>query len=209
RPGSAGAGRGGPRGGGAGGGAGRPRGAPAGDAAGLRRRPLDVEVRRPPAQRSEALVRLWLTHEDHSVEAEVETRGEHLVLTLGGRRFEADFVRLPDGHVYSLLVDGKSYELTVARTEEGVGVTHHGTVIPIEVRHPLEKLLLAQLKTSTGGGGEPITAPMPGLLVQYRVRPGDVVQPGQSVAVVEAMKMHNELTARRGGVVRDLLVAES
>ena len=49
---------------------------------------------------------------------------------------------------------------------------------------------------------------MPGLLVAIKVKPGDAVAPGQAVVVVEAMKMQNELTARRGGVVTEVLVSE-
>ncbi|TMQ73025.1 MAG: hypothetical protein E6K80_01200 [Candidatus Eisenbacteria bacterium] len=49
---------------------------------------------------------------------------------------------------------------------------------------------------------------MPGLVVALKVKPGDVVAAGQSVAVVEAMKMQNELPARHGGVVREVLVEE-
>jgi propionyl-CoA carboxylase alpha chain len=151
---------------------------------------------------------MWLTHEDHSTEVEFETVGDRLIMNLGDRRLEADFVRLPDGEVYSLLVDGRSYEVRVAPSGDGVEVTCDGTVFPVEVRHPLEKLLLAQQKSAGHGAGETILAPMPGLLVSFRVKPGDVVEAGQSVAVVEAMKMQNELHARRGGVVRELLVAE-
>jgi biotin carboxyl carrier protein len=49
---------------------------------------------------------------------------------------------------------------------------------------------------------------MPGIVVAIRVRPGERVEPGQSVAVIEAMKMQNELLAHRGGVVSEVLVAE-
>ena len=47
---------------------------------------------------------------------------------------------------------------------------------------------------------------MPGIVVGVRVQPGDVVAAGQPVAIVEAMKMQNELPARHGGVVLDVLV---
>jgi 3-methylcrotonyl-CoA carboxylase alpha subunit len=153
-------------------------------------------------------VRFWVTLEDHSAEVEFHTEGGRLVLDLEGRRLEADFLRLPDGEVYSLLVDGKSYEVGVSPSGEGVDVTYHGSALPVEVRHPLEKLLQSQKRGGGGGAGETVSAPMPGLLVAYRVKQGDHVAPGQSVAIVEAMKMQNELTARRGGVVSELLASE-
>jgi len=158
--------------------------------------------------RSEALVKFWVTLEDHSAEVEFHTEGGRLVLDLEGRKLEADFLRLPDGEVYSLLVDGHSYEVGVALSGEGVDVTYHGARWPVEVRHPLEKLLQSQKRESGAAVVETVIAPMPGLLVAYRVKLGDRVEPGQSVAVVEAMKMQNELTARRGGIVSELLAAE-
>jgi biotin carboxyl carrier protein len=51
-------------------------------------------------------------------------------------------------------------------------------------------------------------APMPGLVVNLPVALGDLVQRGQTVAVLEAMKMENDLTAPRSGVVKDIKVAK-
>jgi glutaconyl-CoA/methylmalonyl-CoA decarboxylase subunit gamma len=51
-----------------------------------------------------------------------------------------------------------------------------------------------------------IVAPIPGLIVEIKVRLGDKVQAGQSVAVMEAMKMENDLTTHVSGVVEEILV---
>ena len=153
-------------------------------------------------------MRLWVTLEGHDEEVEFRTEGERVWLEVAGRRLEADFHRLPDGEVYSLLVDGRSYEVRVTHAGEAIEVSRHGATVPVEVRHPLEKLLQSTRREGLGAGGETITAPMPGLVVAIRVRPGERVAPGQSVAVVEAMKMQNELLAHRGGVVTQVLVAE-
>jgi len=153
-------------------------------------------------------MRFWVTLESRDAEVEFHTEGGKLVLEFEGRRLEADVERLPDGEVYSLLVDGRSHEVRVAPAGEGVEVTLAGATIPVDVRSPLEKRLQAARPAAASGGGEVIAAPMPGLVVSVRVRPGDHVAAGQSVAVVEAMKMQNELAARHGGVVTDVLVAE-
>ena len=55
-------------------------------------------------------------------------------------------------------------------------------------------------------GPAPLVAPMPGLIVRVAVRPGDVVQPGQGLVVMEAMKMENELRTQAAGVVKAVLV---
>jgi biotin carboxyl carrier protein len=49
---------------------------------------------------------------------------------------------------------------------------------------------------------------MPGKVVRLLVAQGDTVEAGQGVAVVEAMKMQNELKAQRGGSVASIAVAE-
>jgi biotin carboxyl carrier protein len=49
---------------------------------------------------------------------------------------------------------------------------------------------------------------MPGRIVKVLVRPGDRVEAGQGLVVVEAMKMENELRAQKPGTVTEVLVAE-
>ena len=153
-------------------------------------------------------MKLWITLDGRDEEVEFHAEGEHLWLDVAGRRLAADFHRLPDGEVYSLIVNGRSYEVRVEQTGSGVEVTHHGITLPVEVRHPLEKFVQATMRAAGRSAGETVVAPMPGVVVAIRVRPGDRVEPGQAVAVVEAMKMQNELLAQRGGVVSEVLVAE-
>jgi propionyl-CoA carboxylase alpha chain len=153
-------------------------------------------------------MRLWVTLEGRDTEVEVRLEGEHLVLESGGRRLDADFHRLPDGEVYSLLVNGRSHEVRVSPAREGVDVTLRGVRLPVEVRHPLEKMVQATKRAASGSEGETVAAPMPGVVVALRVKPGETVAAGQAVAVVEAMKMQNELAARHGGVVGAVLVRE-
>jgi biotin carboxyl carrier protein len=61
--------------------------------------------------------------------------------------------------------------------------------------------------TAVPKGPAPLVAPMPGMIVRVNVAEGDVIQPGQGLVVMEAMKMENELRATSGGAVRRVLVA--
>ena len=54
---------------------------------------------------------------------------------------------------------------------------------------------------SASSGPRPLVAPMPGLIVRVQVQPGDRVEPGQGLVVMEAMKMENELRIPSFGVV--------
>jgi pyruvate carboxylase subunit B len=55
-------------------------------------------------------------------------------------------------------------------------------------------------------GPASLNAPMPGLIVRVSVAPGDTVQAGQGLIVMEAMKMENELRASAAGIVKNVLV---
>jgi biotin carboxyl carrier protein len=153
-------------------------------------------------------LKFWVTQENRDAEVEFRLEGTRLWLEIEGRSLEADVRRLPDGEVYSLLIGGRSYEVRVTPAGDKLDVTLNGATIPVEVRHPLEKLLLSIHPVAAHGGNETIAAPMPGLVVAIKVRPGDRVSAGQPVVVVEAMKMQNELAPRHDGVVRDVLVGE-
>ena len=58
------------------------------------------------------------------------------------------------------------------------------------------------------GGGNEITAPMPGVVLAVRCKEGDKVNNGDVVLVLEAMKMENEITAKKAGVIKELKVQE-
>jgi pyruvate carboxylase subunit B len=55
-------------------------------------------------------------------------------------------------------------------------------------------------------GPAPIVAPMPGLVIRVNVSPGDAIEAGQGVVVMEAMKMENELRATTPGTVKSVKV---
>ena len=58
------------------------------------------------------------------------------------------------------------------------------------------------------GAGKPVKSPLPGVIVAVKVKVGDAVKNGQVVAVLEAMKMENEIQAEFDGVVTSVNVAQ-
>jgi biotin carboxyl carrier protein len=130
----------------------------------------------------------------------IDGREERIEITNGrfrvgdGSEREASVETLQPG-VYSVLLDGRSYE---ARVEDGV-VTVNGFRYEVEVRDP--RRWSRQSRGGAHSGAQNIKAPMPGKVVRVLVAVGDAVEPGQGIVVVEAMKMQNELKAPRAGKV--------
>ena len=117
---------------------------------------------------------------------------EHVV---DARKLEADF--------YSILYEGKSYEVSV----EAVGQTYL-------VRHGAHEQVVELADASRGGredlgrasGDFQVASIMPGKVVRVLVAAGEHVLAGQGLVVVEAMKMENEIGAPRPGKVKEVAV---
>ena len=153
-------------------------------------------------------MKFWSQLGEREQDLEVRVTGTHLDVDADGRALAADFVPLPGEEVFSLLIDGRVHEVSVEEKDGAILVTLHGQRHKVLVRHPLEKTLREVRHAGPAASGEVIESPIPGLVVALKVRVGDVVVKGQAVAVVEAMKMQNELTAQVGGTVQAIHVEE-
>ena len=101
-------------------------------------------------------------------------------------------------------VNGERWSVTVRA--EGLG----GAVLPTRLPTPNTPPAPAPLGPAASApvGSTPVVPPMPGRVVELRVREGQAVTKGQVLLVLEAMKMRNEVTAPVDGVVRELRVRE-
>jgi len=104
--------------------------------------------------------------------------------------------------VYSVLLEGASYEIRLMETSQGLSAEVPGRRFAVEVRDPRDSSRGA--RTSLGSGRQNVTAPMPGKVVRVLVNMGDPVDVGQGLVVVEAMKMQNEMKASRPGRVIEI-----
>jgi biotin carboxyl carrier protein len=105
-----------------------------------------------------------------------------------------------DGPVTALTIDGRTEEVWVVTDRDTVFVHALGRAWVLQVTDPVEASLRG------GQGADAATAPMPGVLVQLSVQPGDQVVEGQKLAVIESMKMQTEIKAPRDGVVERIPV---
>lgn len=124
-------------------------------------------------------------------------------IRIGERVLEVDFETVSGQPVFSLIVDGKSYESFVYPGEDGDWqVLLLGRQFSVEVEDEREKRLRVAGGGAVAEGAEvQMKAPMPGLVVSVNVEEGQVVEKGQVLIVLESMKMQNELKSPRSGAV--------
>jgi biotin carboxyl carrier protein len=120
------------------------------------------------------------------------------------RSYDVDWKRV-NGDVVSLLIGDRSYTARVARDEGGLTVWIGGHRVRLEVRTgDSESVAVAR---GAGPASGVIKAPMPGSVVKVLVGEGDTVTVNQSLVIVEAMKMENEVRSPVAGTVKRVNVA--
>jgi acetyl-CoA/propionyl-CoA carboxylase biotin carboxyl carrier protein len=106
---------------------------------------------------------------------------------------------------YTVEVSGKRFDVKVIGPAGAAGAAAqpgpaNGTPAPAARRAPRR----AERSAHTGGGGDTLASPLQGTVLRVAVAKGDEVQPGSLIAVIEAMKMENEITAHKAGTVSEL-----
>ena len=107
---------------------------------------------------------------------------------------------------FNISVNGKSYEVDV----EEVGGVSTPAPAPVQTAAPAPQAAPAPKaapKAAPVAGAKQVTAPMPGTIVSVKVNVGDKVEAGTLVAVLEAMKMENEIFAGVDGTVAGISVS--
>lgn len=139
---------------------------------------------------------------------EVEVDGG--VLRVDGATLEVDLAEGRGTTVRSARVGGRSLRVVPARNGRGEWtLVVEGVTYRAEVLDPGEEAVReAAAESRADSGPSPLCAPMPGLVVRVEVEPGDLVEEGQGVVIIEAMKMENELKAPAPARVAAVRVGE-
>jgi biotin carboxyl carrier protein len=130
---------------------------------------------------------------------EVEQEHDRCRFRLGDQPERYALLTEVEPGVYSVLLDGRSYQAHAEAGADCAWITirgHRFCVVATDPRRWSRKRMGAH-----GAEQEQIVAPMPGKIVRLLVEPGQAVEAGQGVVVMEAMKMQNELKTRRAGRV--------
>jgi biotin carboxyl carrier protein len=134
-----------------------------------------------------------------------------ITLVWNGEAQEADVVEVEPG-TFSVIMGGQTYDVRIDRVRnpdpdvQGFRATLHDGAYDFGLQDPIKALLAAA--GGAGGGGGILTSPMPGKIVKVLVAEGEEVAEGQTLLIMEAMKMQNELKATSAGIVGKVSVQE-
>ena len=129
-----------------------------------------------------------------------------MIAAIDGRTVEVDAAKI-SSFAYSILIGGRSIEVRVEESAEGLLVRAAGREFQVKVADPR-----SWQGRRRGGieleGRQQVTSPMPGKIVSVLAAPGQKVEAGQGLLVIEAMKMQNEIRSPKSGTVERLFAIE-
>ncbi|HLZ16786.1 MAG TPA: acetyl-CoA carboxylase biotin carboxyl carrier protein subunit [Cyclobacteriaceae bacterium] len=136
------------------------------------------------------------------------TKSEESIL-IDGDPFQWDLVKISEGY-FHILYKNKSYRAEVVRADRATKTFHlkiNNNLQVVEVKDKFD-LLLEKMGMTNGSAAKinHIKAPMPGLVIDLRVRAGDAVKAGDPLLILEAMKMENILKVAAEATVRTVKV---
>ena len=147
-----------------------------------------------------------VTIAEKTYRVELQRVGAGWECKLDGRELPLDVTSAQNG-VLSLLLNGKSYEVKQETAGSETNIVVGQERFSVALRDP--RSFRSRRGAGSGEQGvKKITAPMPGKVVRLLAAEGTAVEVGQSVIVIEAMKMQNELKAPKSGVMKKINVAE-
>ena len=112
---------------------------------------------------------------------------------------------------FNITVNGNTYVVDVEEVGAAAPVARPAAPVAAPVAAPAAAPAPAAKPAAPAApvaGGEPVKAPMPGTILDVKVKVGDTVEAGTVVCVLEAMKMENEIPAPKDGTVAQVVVSK-
>lgn len=122
-----------------------------------------------------------------------------------GVDYDVEIVNV-EGNIAQVNVNGISFEVELKQPINPATMPHKPVVTPPQptTTAPVNQPEKPTAKVPTGG--TKVTAPLPGTITEVKVKVGDTVKDGDTVIVLEAMKMQNNIEAECNGTVTSVLV---
>ena len=136
----------------------------------------------------------------------VEKPSGDLMVSIDGRTVPVDVVALDSA--ISVRVAGRVIDLTTEGTPPELGVVASGHRAYVRVESERQRAAAAASKTGSTSSDKIVKAPMPGRVVKLLVAKDAEISAGQTLCVIEAMKMENEVKAKAAGRVAEVHVSE-
>jgi biotin carboxyl carrier protein len=137
---------------------------------------------------------------------DIEIQNDGTLLVNGEKR-AVDFLSFGDEALYSIIMDTVSHELLIDERDGEYEILMRGKLYTGTVLDERAQLVASRGSSKMVDSGEiSIRAPMPGLIVAVPVQEGQEVKAGQTVVILESMKMQNELKSPRDGIVQRISV---
>jgi biotin carboxyl carrier protein len=145
----------------------------------------------------------------NAIVKEIHRKGNLVTISVDDKIYEVDIDKV-SGEEYSILSEGKSYNVEVIRTDDPkvyrVNTIYFG--FDVSVNDAEARYIQKRKKADGDGTTDTIKSPMPGKVVKVLVKKGEHVEKGQTVVVLSAMKMESEYKAGCDGVVSKVAVKE-
>ena len=139
----------------------------------------------------------------------VELPSGALDVSVDGKRVLVDVVSLAGaGSPLSVRVDGNMVDLTIEGQPPELGAIASGHRSYVRVESERQRAASAAKKGGGGSNEKLVKSPMPGRMIKMLVVKGDEVAQGQTLCVVEAMKMENEVKAKAACTIAEVHVKE-
>lgn len=124
---------------------------------------------------------------------------------INGNEYNVD-INSVEGNIADVTVNGASYQVEMAPAPAPVQKPAQAPATATTAPASSAATTPAPKAAVPAGAGKPVTSPLPGVIIEVSVKEGQAVKAGQKVAVLEAMKMENEIQAPADGTVTAILV---
>lgn len=144
----------------------------------------------------------------NSKKKSIQLSGNALI-TVNNKEYHQELYHL-SGHTYLLKLDNKIYEISAQKLDhERYQISIDGKSFETMIRTSMQEMAAKVIEQKSSSSHKINTkAPMPGMILKIKKAKGDEVVQGESVIILEAMKMENDLRAQVSGKIKEIFVKE-
>jgi biotin carboxyl carrier protein len=129
---------------------------------------------------------------------------------LNGKNFHYEVIELSNND-FLLRIDNNFYEISAEKKDsDNYSLVINGKVIEAVVRSALQEKASGLIEQSSNRNHKlEVKAPMPGMILKIKKNVGDIVEKGDSIIILEAMKMENDIKSPFSGLIKEIKVIEN